>query len=527
MTDLNRRNFLKAVGGASGLLLFNIGNARAFINNASFRNPLKLPSDRGMFGLLEPSAPFTLTALETEHEILPHRSTQLLAYETEAAGKQYTNPIIKIKKGSPVRSLLVNHLQEATIIHWHGLHVDYKNDGHPVYQIQPLDEYPYEFPVQNRSANYWYHTHAHRRTAFQAYHGLASLFIVEDEDERQLTENLDLNFGETDIPLIIQDRTFDASGELIYTQNPMGENDGFLGDTILANMTHRAYLNVSTRIYRFRILNASNARIYRLAFSNSRTSMPFYLIGTDGGLLTTPRPVTEAFLSPGERIDVLLDLSRAHVGETVWLKSLRFSGADDCGMMGGGMGQCGNLPNGSQFSILKLNVTRRIPFDKKVPSELSSSAPIDTSDAETIRFTLSFAMMRWLINGLSFDMDYVPVTVTSGSTEIWEITNPLTSMGMGMMGMMNMPHPMHIHGFQFQVLERINSPYQVRRLALNNQGLLATDGGLKDTVLVWPGEKVRIAVNFSHNFPGSQLYLLHCHILEHEDNGMMMNYEVV
>ncbi len=187
MQDVSRRNFLKAVGGASGLLLFNISNARAFINNASFRNPLTLPSDRGMFGLLEPSAPFTLTALETEYEILPHRSTQLLAYEAEVGGRQYINPILKIEKGNNLSSLLVNHLQESTTIHWHGLHVDHKNDGHPVYQIQPLDEYPYDFSVQNRAATYWYHTHAHRRTAFQAYYGLASLFIVEDEDERRLT----------------------------------------------------------------------------------------------------------------------------------------------------------------------------------------------------------------------------------------------------------------------------------------------------------------------------------------------------
>ncbi len=285
----------------------------------------------------------------------------------------------------------------------------------------------------------------------------------------------------------------------------MGAINGFLGDTILANLTYRPYLNVTTRIYRFRILNASNARIYRLAFMNNLTGMHFYIIGTDGGLLPAPQQATEAFLSPGERIDVLLDLSKTRVGETIWLKSLAFSGANDCGMMGGrgmmggGMGQCSNLPNGSQFSILRLNITRRIPYDRKVPAELSSIAPINTNDSgRPERFTLSFSMMRWLINGLSFDMDYVPVTVNRGSTEIWEISNPLTSMGMGM-GMMNMPHPMHIHGFQFQVLERINSPYQVRRLAINNQGLLATDGGLKDTVLVWPGEKVRIAL-FCHRY---------------------------
>ena len=187
------------------------------------------------------------------------------------------------------------------------------------------------------------------------------------------------------------------------------------------------------------------------------------------------------------------------------------------------------LPNGSQFPVLKLNVTQRTSYDKKIPGELSSITPIDTDHAETRRFTLSFLHMLWLINGQSFEMDRVPVTVTRGSKEVWEITNPSRTMGRGMgsMGMMSMPHPMHIHGFQFQVLRRTNSPSEVRRLATTNNGLLPTDLGFKDTVLVWPGETVRIAVDFSHNFPGRQLYLLHCHNLEHEDNGMMMNFEVI
>jgi suppressor of ftsI/bilirubin oxidase len=135
--------------------------------------------------------------------------------------------------------------------------------------------------------------------------------------------------------------------------------------------------------------------------------------------------------------------------------------------------------------------------------------------------------MRWLINGLSFSMDQVPVRVQRGATEIWEIRNTQFNTPFPMGNMMSMPHPMHIHGFQFQVMQRTNSPLQVSRLAINAQGLLPTDMGLKDTVLVWPGETVRIAVDFSHNFTGIQRYLLHCHILEHEDNGMMMNYEVV
>jgi suppressor of ftsI/bilirubin oxidase len=187
------------------------------------------------------------------------------------------------------------------------------------------------------------------------------------------------------------------------------------------------------------------------------------------------------------------------------------------------------LPNGSEFPILKLNVTQRTIYDKKIPNELSSITPIDADHAETRWFTLSFLHMLWLINGQSFEMNRVPVTVTRGSKEVWAITNPSrsTGRGMGSMGMMSMPHPMHIHGFQFQVLQRVNSPDEILRLAVNTNGLLPTDMGFKDTVLVWPGETVRIAVDFSHNFPGRQLYLLHCHNLEHEDNGMMMNYEVI
>jgi suppressor of ftsI/bilirubin oxidase len=509
MKTFNRRDFLKTIGGASGFLLLNSNCAFNF-PNPSFSTSLNVPSDRGLFGVLEPSGPFTMTAREIEHQIVPSKNTRLWVYETEVEGKQYINPIIRMKKGSTFRTILENELSEPTIIHWHGLHVDHENDGHPISQIEPLDEYQYDFEMQNRSSTYWYHTHAHRRTGIQAYHGLASFFIVEDDDDQNLTDSLDLNFGETDIPLVIQDKIFDSTGDLVYFQTPMDCGGGFLGNTILTNMTDRPYLDVATRTYRFRILNGSNARIYRLAFTNDFARIPFHVIGNDGGLLSGPQEVTEVFLSPGERVDVLLDLSKNGLGETIWLKSLAFSDSVGFGMMGGGM--CTTpyvtLPNGSEFPILKLNVTQRTIYDKKIPS---------------------FLHMLWLINGQSYEMDRVPVTVTRGSKEVWEITNPSRTMGRGMgsMGMMSMPHPMHIHGFQFQVLQRVNSPSEVRRLSINNNGLLPTDMGFKDTVLVWPGETVRITVDFSHNFPGRQLYLLHCHILEHEDNGMMMNYEVI
>ena len=476
------------------------------------------------------------------HQIMPGRNTRLWAYAAEIGNKQYINPIIKIKKGSTFNSVLKNSLAEPTIIHWHGLHVDSKNDGHPADQIDSSDEYPYQFQVINRAATYWYHTHAHRRTGLQAYLGLASYFIVEDDEEIDLAVKLDLNFGETDIPLVIQDKTFSSSGDLIYNQNQMmGTMDGFLGNTILTNLTYKPYLNVSTRMYRFRILNGSNARIYRFAFLNNALAMPFSIIGNDGGLLDRPYQVSEVFLAPGERVDVLLDLSRSRTGDTIWLNSLYFDSMN-MGMMGGGrgggmmgrgrMGGGGmmggsRLPNGSQFPVMRLNVTSKVAYDKKVPQQLSSITPIDTTGADTRPFNLSMYAMSWLINGQSFQMDQVPVTVYKDSAEIWQFNNTQYGSQSPMGGMMSMPHPMHLHGFQFQVLERINSPAQIRRLAVDSRGLLPTDKGFKDTVLVWPRESVRVAVDFTHNFPGIQRYLLHCHILEHEDNGMMMNYEVV
>jgi suppressor of ftsI/bilirubin oxidase len=534
MSSFSRRDFLKTIGGASGMLLLNSSSVLSANNFFFGGNPLRLPSDNGLLGVFEPAAPFTLTAHETNHSIVPGKTTRLWVYKVDAGGKTFINPIIKIKKGDYLNTTMRNELPEPTITHWHGLHVDFKNDGHPSYQIAQGDEYPYDFQVQNRAATYWYHTHAHQRTAYQAYFGLASYFIVEDDEDINLATKLDLNFGQTDIPLIIQDKTFSSTGNLIYNQTQMmGSMSGFLGNTILTNLTSNPYLNVSSRTYRFRILNGSNARIYRLAFVKGFTQMPFTIIGNDGGLLEQPYKVSEVFLAPGERVDVLLDLSKSRYGETIWFKNLSFNtmnmgmtggGMMGGGMMGGGMMGGSSLPQGSQFSILKINVTKRILYDKKVPAFLSDISPIDTRGARVRTFNLSFSAMRWLINGLSFNMDQVPVKVSRGSTEIWEIKNRY---GSGGMGMMSMPHPMHIHGFQFQVLQRINSPLQVRRLAINAQGLLPTDMGFKDTVLVWPGETVRIAVDFSHNFPGTQRYLLHCHILEHEDNGMMMNYEVV
>jgi blue copper oxidase len=307
---------------------------------------------------------------------------------------------------------------------------------------------------------------------------------------------------------------------------------------------------VSTRIYRFRVLNGSNARTYRLAFTmvGEDELLPFQIIGTDGGLLERPQEVSEVFLSPAERVDVLLDLTNFEVGEEIVLRSLPFDPMhhEHEMKMGGGMDhmehmghmdhmehmQTGRhhhmdhhvsptqLSDGSAFYLLKLVATGKTDYSGSVPETLSRMPQLHSGGATTRPITVSMTTddrgMQWLINGKTHEMDEFPIVVPRGAKEIWEIHNDEKSM----------PHPMHIHGFQFRVLERIGTPEQVAHLVVDDKGRLVTDLGFKDTVLVWPGETVKWFIDFSHGFEGEQLYMFHCHILEHE-TAMMVNLKVV
>ncbi len=452
-----------------------------------------------------------------------------MLYQTEHAGKAFQNPILRIESGARFTASLDNALTEPTIIHWHGLHTPANMDGHPDNTMAPGAKYDYDFTVRNRGGTYWYHTHAHGLTAKQAYNGLASFFLVEDDDQRQLAKALDLQLGVTDLPLVIQDKQFDVRGRLRYQPNGHEAMMGWLGDVILANLTPNAFQTVTPRTYRLRLLNGSNARIYRLAFMKGSTALNFTVIGTDGGLIERPETVTEAFLAPGERLDVLFDAGQAQAGDDIFLKSLAFDPMENEGSggmggmnmnMGGGqtMGNMGSsrLPLGMAFNILKLSVVAGDRVIAKPPETLSKIKPMGLEGAAERKIELSMAHMRFLINGLTFRMDEIAFEVKRGAVEIWRISNPTVGM----------PHPMHLHGFSFQVIERLNSPPPLAASARFSKGRTVSDLGWKDTVLVWPGETVRIAIDFTHDFPGSQTYLFHCHNLEHEDAGMMVNYRV-
>jgi len=279
---------------------------------------------------------------------------------------------------------------------------------------------------------------------------------------------------------------------LIYKEVEL-DNNGVLGDVVLVNSTPFPYKNVKNTKYRLRILNASSARTYRLAFEGIES---FALIGTDGGLLEEPIIVKDIVIAVAERIDIVIDFKDKKIGETVTLKTLGFKEASN-------FETNQKYPSlGDKMDIMKFKVTQLSTNNSaKLPRKLSSILKIKESDASKVR-TITMEIMAggiWSLNNKSYDMERVDDRVKLGSTEIWEIKNTA-----------HMAHPFHIHGVQFQILDR------TRKIDF------PTDKGWKDTVLVMPVETVRIIIKFT--MPG--LFVYHCHILEHEDHAMMANFLV-
>jgi len=469
---------------------------------------------------------------------------------TEIPGS-YLGPVMRFKKGQKVRIQLVNGLNETTVAHWHGLHVPADQDGHPLYAIGPGEKLVYEFEVLNRAGMNIYHPHPHEATARQVYHGLAGAIIVNDDEESALG----LPSGAYEIPLVIQDRLFDADNQLVYARNMHDRMMGFYGDRMLVNGRADFQLDVDSRAYRLRFLNGSNARIYKLAWDDGT---PMTVIGVDGGLLEKPETKPYVMLAPGERLDVWMDFSGRAEGSQMQLRSLPFSGAlPHMGMMM----QRGGLPMGGDYPIFSVKVTRKVSDSPKLPSTLSQFKRYALTEAANLNKPVPIAIsekhMAMLLNGRPHayndvqDFERIPVNTIQvldifhahggGHQQPTDTTGQGTepSGGMGMrhggmgmggmrhggmggMGMMAMAHPIHLHGQQFQILSRSVPNGGQGDYATVRDGFI--DSGLKDTVLVMPGESIRIIKPFQ-DFTG--LFMYHCHNLEHEDMGMMRDFLVV
>jgi len=440
----------------------------------------------------------------------------------------YLGPVMRFAKGQKIRIRLQNGLPETTIAHWHGLHVPMQADGHPMDAVAPGQSYVYEFEMRNRAGMNFYHPHTHEATATQVYRGLAGLIMVEDEEERALG----LPAGDFEIPLVIQDRTFDSDNQLLYGGGMHRDMFGFYGARILVNGQPNYRIEAATRAYRFRILNASNARIYKLAWDDGA---PLTVIGVDGGLLETPETRRYVMLAPSERVDLWVDFSGRAVGSRLVMRNLGFSGLIPEMAM--------RDDTESPLELFTVAVTRAVGDSPKLPARLSTIRRFREADCANpenpIPIAIGMSHMRMTLNGREYAHDdlspreRVPVDTVQG-IEIFHdhggmgggmghgmgMGGGMMGPGMGMMGMMSMAHPIHLHGQQFQVLSRTFDGDADSR-ATYAEGLI--DSGWKDTVLVAPGDRIVIAKPFG-DFRGRFMY--HCHNLEHEDMGMMREFSV-
>ena len=488
-------------------------------------------------GAVEPDIFVRLVAAPDNVRIRPGPETRVLRYTAEVLrgrgdairpSSGYLGPTLELRRGERVRIEVVNRAGEPTVIHWHGMIVPDSADGHPHQAVRPGERYTIEFTVRNPAGTYLYHPHPHRITGKQAYFGLAGLLIVREPAER----DMGLPALEHELELVLQDRRIGDDNQFVFKHMMMDDMMGVLGDRVLVNGLADAAFRVAPRVYRLRIANVSNARIYKLAWSDGR---PLRVIASDGGLFSRAEGVQErpyVTLFPFERVELLEDFGARVDGAEFALVSRAFSGdsmegmmqgmmGGGCGsnrrggMMGGGMmggGMMGGMmgpSQGAELNLARFSVSPG-PRSRAATLRLPEPEPATGEGRHELRTQLAFRHMRGFLSGRSFDThdmtavardEWLPV----GEPTVWTFAND----GMGM----PMSHPMHIHGVRFRVIERSRGgvPEDLR------EGVI--DAGFKDTFGIFPGERVRVLL--APSVPG--LFMYHCHNLEHEDGGMMRN----
>ncbi|WP_235746610.1 multicopper oxidase family protein [Nocardia coffeae] len=511
---LSRRSLFRiaaavGVAGAAGawqLSADSPGDRLHLTSSARLPEPFTLP-----LRVPRALAPIRRDATTDYHRIVQRRANVVIlpGYSTPIWGYQgiFPGPLLVSSRN---RRTVVSHRNELpvpVVVHLHGGHVPESSDGYPTDLLLPVDatsahdhmmtsdplahtmigERDYIYPAGQPAATLWYHDHRMDFTGPSVWRGLAGVHLVVDEAEQRLG----LPSGERDLPLLITDRAFDATGAFLYpamdptavhTPGVTGKfGRGVLGDVILVNGVPWPVHRVGTARYRLRLINGSNARVYRLRVEMPRGDGHFVQIGSDGGLLDRPQRVDALTIAPGERYEAILDLSGCAVGDRVTIHN--------------------DLGDGITTRVMRFEVTERIADTSTVPDRLNEITPLDRRAAVTTRrFDFrrgdSGSMSGWLINGQPYDPREPIARPRLGDVEIWQLSTDLD-------------HPIHLHLEQFQVLSRNGGPP------------LATDAGWKDTVYLGASELAEIAVRFT-DYPGR--YVLHCHNLEHEDMAMMATF---
>jgi blue copper oxidase len=419
---------------------------------------------------------------------------------------KYLGPTLIFNKGANVNITVNNQIGDTTTVHWHGIHLPSKWDGGPHTPILPNATWSPSFTVMDNAATYWYHPHMHMKTAEQAIKGAAGLIIVRDPIEAVLT--LPRKYGVDDFPLIIQCQQYDSMNQAM----PLGMQDS----SILVNgarASHGYTVNASfpAQMVRMRLLNASGERAFNFGFTANKQ---FKIIASDGGLLNNPVTTDRLRLAPGERAEILIDLNGMN-GQILHLMS--YASELAMGIQGGptmpmpvGSPPMDSPLNGIDFNIMQITVIPQTANPvTTVPSSLTTNVTYLSGQANvtrTIRFTADSLMVMdgpFYFNGNSFDMMRIDYEIPLGSIEIWKLVNETM-----------VAHPFHIHDVQFFLIDRSGNVPSAEEL------------GRKDVVLVPPFDSVMFITKFEDFADTTVPFMYHCHILMHEDDGMMGQFVV-
>ncbi len=491
-----RRGFIKATS-ASVFLPAIVGRAWAAEGGTALPIPDVMDLAGGTMG--------ELTAQLGRSQMVQGRTTETAGYS-----QSYLGPVIRVQRGETARLTLGNSIAEPVSVHWHGMHIEGEQDGGPHTPVLPDATRDAVLRIDQPAATLWYHSHIMERTGAHVWYGLAGMLLV--DDPAAADSGLPSTYGEDDIPLVVQDRIFGAEGELVYAPRGPSLMHGYRGEEILVNGAIRPEASVPPGMVRLRILNGSNARIYHFHFEDGRS---FQQVGTDGGLLPEAASMNVLTLAPAERAEIVVDFSD---GAAVRLLSGEDTNAMMGGMMGGGGGMGGMMGGASPatstngaFEVMRFAVNAQATAKVTTAPGVLAGAPVpdfgEPVRRRAFRLEMAGGMMRMMsggggmrINGASMDMMVINEQCTRGETEIWEITAD------------EMQHPFHVHGTSFQVLTQFGKPVDAAKV------------GLKDVVLV--NGKTEILVRFDRMADASAPYMYHCHILEHEDAGMMGQFTV-
>ncbi len=502
MKTINRRTLLAGTGALALAAAGGYGLTRSRVSAealADGRTRLAMPPllDTTGTGRLD------LTALAGETRFLGGAPSVTFGYN-----QAYLGPTIRMRNG-PLAARVQNALDDSVTVHWHGLIVPGEHDGGPHSPIRPGGVWSPDMQLDQPPGTPFYHTHVHGQTASHVYRGLAGVIHLEDgrDDER----GLPVSYGIDDLTLVLQDRRFDERGRMVYDLSMMDVMHGFTGDMMLVNGQASAVAVIPRAVVRLRLINGSNARIYTLFAEDGR---PLHLAASDGGFLPEPVALDALRLGPGERAEVLVDFTG---GQPTTLMSRDDPNQGPAGMMGRFGAMMDAVIPGS-FPVLPLLVDETLPTRiSTVPDRLADTHP-DLTDqvVATRRFSLDMGMGGMMggmmgrggmmggfaINGRPFDMNRIDLEVKRDTVERWVVSSPMLS------------HPFHVHGVSFQVVRE------------NGVAPRPESRGWKDTVVVPAGGESELFVRFTQSASRETPYMFHCHILEHEDAGMMGQFTV-